>query len=87
MNRPTTLVLSTTLLCLGVVSPTLAETAKELVGTWTVVSGETVRPDGSRTPTFGDNPKGILVFTSDGRLSTNLHPITAQPGLPMRTRQ
>src|SRR5262249_38049051 len=67
MNRPTTLVLSTTLLCLGVVSPTLAQTAKELVGTWTVVSGETVRPDGGRTPTFGDNPKGNLVFTSDGR--------------------
>src|SRR5262249_4502147 len=68
MNRPTTLALSTmTLLCLGVVSPTLAQTAKELVGTWTLVSTETVRPGGTRAPTFGDNPKGILVFTSDGR--------------------
>jgi lipocalin-like protein len=70
MNRPTTLTLSTmTLLCLGAVtfSPTLAQTDKELVGTWTLVSTETVRPDGSRAPTFGDNPKGIIVFTSDGR--------------------
>src|SRR5215471_9009618 len=68
MNRLTTLALSTmTLLCLGVLSPALAQTAKELVGTWTVVSGDTVRPDGSRAPTFGDNPKGRLVFTSDDR--------------------
>ena len=68
MNRPTTLALSTmTLLCLGVVSPALAQTAKELVGVWNLVSTETVRPDGSRAPTFGDNPKGIIVFTGDGR--------------------
>ena len=68
MNRLTTLALSTmTLLCLGVLSPASAQTAKELVGTWTVVSGDTVRPDGSRAPTFGNNPKGRLVFTSDGR--------------------
>ena len=61
MNRLTTLALSTmTLLCLGVLSPALAQTAKELVGTWTVVSGETVRPDGSTAPTFDDNPKGRL---------------------------
>ena len=68
MNRPTTLALSTmTLLCLGIVSPALAQNAKELVGTWTLVSSETVRSDGSRAPTFGDNPKGVLVFTRDGR--------------------
>ena len=68
MNRLTTLALSTvTLLCLGVLSPASAQTAKELVGTWNLVSTETVRPDGSRAPTFGDNPKGIIVFTSDGR--------------------
>ena len=29
-------------------------------------SGDTVRPDGSRAPTCGDKPTGILVFTSDG---------------------
>lgn len=67
MNRLTTLALSTmTLLSMGVLSPALAQTAKELVGTWTVVSGDTVRPDGGRAPTFGDNPKGRLVFTSAG---------------------
>jgi Lipocalin-like domain len=69
MNRRIALALSTmTLVCFGSchVSGALAQTAKELVGTWTVVSGDTVRPDGSRAPTFGDKPTGILVFTSDG---------------------
>jgi len=69
MNRRIALALSTmTLVCFGSChfSGALAQTAKELVGTWTVVSGDTVRPDGSRAPTFGDKPTGILVFTSDG---------------------
>src|SRR5262249_17765042 len=42
-------------------------TAKDLVGVWTLISSDTVRPDGIKIPTFGDNPKGIIVFTSDGR--------------------
>jgi len=72
MNRRTTLALSTmALLWLGVALPgaAVAQTAKDLFGTWTLVSSDTVHPDGSRVPTFGSNPKGILVFTSDGRFS------------------
>ena len=70
MNRRTALALSTmTLLCLGIALPgsAAAQTAKDLVGTWTLVSNDTVRPDGTRVPTFGANPKGIIVFGSDGR--------------------
>ena len=70
MNRPTTLALSAmTLLCLEVVtfSPALAQTAKEHVGTWALVSSDTVRPDGSRAPTFGGKATGMLTFGSDGR--------------------
>jgi hypothetical protein len=69
MNRRTTLALSAmALLSLGVLlpSPAAAQTAKDLVGTWTLVSNDTVRPDGSRTPTFGPNPKGMIVFGGDG---------------------
>jgi hypothetical protein len=57
------------LLCLGVAVPgaAVAQTAKDLVGTWTLVSGDSVSADGSRVPTFGAHPKGILIFTSDGR--------------------
>ena len=57
------------LLCLGVALPgaAAAQTAKDLVGTWVMVSADTARADGSRVPTFGANPKGFLNFTSDGR--------------------
>jgi lipocalin-like protein len=70
MNRRTALALSTmTLLCLGtgLSGPAAAQTAKDLVGTWTLVSNDTVRPDGSRVPTFGPNPKGLIIFGGDGR--------------------
>ena len=62
------LALTAIVLCLGIgaSNTAVAQTAKDLVGTWTLVSTDTVRADGSRTPTFGDNPKGIIVFTSDG---------------------
>jgi hypothetical protein len=39
----------------------------QLVGTWTLVSSDQVRPDGSKLKQFGDNPKGINVFDVNGR--------------------
>jgi hypothetical protein len=38
-----------------------------LAGSWTLVSSDAIKPDGSRTPTLGANPSGRLVFTSDGQ--------------------
>ena len=70
MKRRTTLALSAmTVLCLGVAasSTAVAQIAKNLVGAWTLISSDTVRTDGSKVPTFGDNPKGIIIFTSNGR--------------------
>ena len=70
MKRRATLALSAmTVLCLGVAasSTAVAQIAKNLVGAWTLISSDTVRTDGSKVPTFGDNPKGIIIFTSDGR--------------------
>jgi hypothetical protein len=32
-----------------------------------VVSWEQTRPDGTKTQRFGTNPKGVNVFTVDGR--------------------
>jgi hypothetical protein len=43
-----------------------AQSAKDVVGTWDYVSAETVAPDGKRSPTFGPNPKGIVVFEANG---------------------
>src|SRR5437763_1230716 len=40
---------------------------QQLVDSWTLVSSTGTRPDG--TSTWGDNPKSLLIFTTDGRFS------------------
>jgi len=49
-----------------------------LVGTWTAVSFTAVADDGTRTDPFGPNPKGVMIFTSDGHFSL----LQARPDLP-----
>src|SRR6202142_1715161 len=72
MNRRATLAMTTALcLALGLsASDALAqqESLKEqLVGTWTLVSSDQVRPDGTKLRQFGSDPKGINVFDANGR--------------------
>jgi hypothetical protein len=60
------------LLVLGLALPAsnaVGQTAKDLVGVWTPVSVDEVRSDGSRVPSFGPNPKGILIFDGGGRFA------------------
>jgi hypothetical protein len=40
--------------------------AEQLLGSWTLVSHESVRPDGSRIPVYGVNPEGIAMFDAGG---------------------
>ena len=57
------------LLCLGVVlsaGEVCAQTAKDLAGTWTIVSTVTEQ-GGTRTEPFGPHPKGILMVDANGR--------------------
>ena len=77
MNRFCTLILTTMwLLLLGAALPAgdalgQQKTLKEqLVGTWTVVSSTTKLPDGS--PAWGANPKGLVIFTDNGRYSSHI---------------
>jgi hypothetical protein len=42
-----------------------AQTARDIVGTWTLVSS-VIQQGGTRIDTFGPNPSGTLVFGSDG---------------------
>jgi hypothetical protein len=37
-----------------------------LVGTWVQVSLDTVSADGLRRPLYGENAKGMIIYTSDG---------------------
>src|SRR5215510_4963577 len=41
-------------------------TSEQLLGAWSLVSIEFVRRDGSRSSTFGANPRGIAFFDASG---------------------
>jgi hypothetical protein len=65
MNR--IVIVTVTALIIGIVSPVaaVAETAKDFVGTWTLVSAITEQ-DGNKSDTFGANAKGVLMFDANG---------------------
>jgi hypothetical protein len=51
-------------------SDAVAHSPKEqIVGAWTLVSADSVRPDGSRVQVFGSNPKGVMIFSRDGHFA------------------
>jgi hypothetical protein len=43
-------------------------TAKQLVGTWTIVSNY-LEQDGKKTELFGSNPKGLMIVVPDGHFA------------------
>jgi len=71
MNRRNVLSTSAmTLLGLAMSSSyALGQTAKDLVGTWSWVSVDITRPDGTKYQAFGANPKGFVIFDSNGRFA------------------
>jgi len=77
MNRIITL--ATAALIVGVALPgsAMAQTAKDLVGTWTNVSNINIRQDGSRVEVFGPKGTGLAMFDSNGRFAiVNINPET-----------
>jgi hypothetical protein len=50
----------------------VAQDAKGLVGAWTLVSADNIGASGEKTPTFGPNPRGSVIFTPSGRYSLHL---------------
>jgi Lipocalin-like domain len=83
MNRRSILSISAmTVLGLAFVSSAAIAQQKSLkeqiVGSWTYASADTVRPDGSRVPTWGPNPAGLWMFGSDGRFMS----LTGRAGVP-----
>ena len=64
---------------LGIAVPgAVAQTAKDLVGTWTLESDTTTTPDGRTIQPFGPNPQGIAIFDGSGRFAI----INSRPDLP-----
>ena len=41
----------------------------QIVGSWDFVIAEVTAPDGKKSFPFGETPKGILIFTADGRFA------------------
>ncbi len=76
MKRLSTLTAATTLLLLLALAvpagDATAQSAKDLVGTWTVVAVDTIDASGKKTPQFGSDPRGSLIFDSNGRYSLTL---------------
>ena len=72
MNRIISSVIISAALIFGVFLPreeALAQAAKDLVGTWTLVSVSFERPDSSKGDMFGPNPLGILLIDGAGRVA------------------
>ena len=76
MNRRNTLAaISASLLLLSLAVPAgdaAAQGAKSLVGSWTVVASDNVDASGKKTPIFGPDLRGSLIFTANGRYSLTL---------------
>jgi hypothetical protein len=43
-----------------------------IVGTWSLLIDDAVKPDGTHAPNFGPNPIGMAIFTADGHFSVGI---------------
>jgi hypothetical protein len=71
MNRNISAVVTASALIFGVLLPreeAVAQTGKDLVGTWTLVSS-TIEQDSKKTDYFGPNPQGQLMFDLNSHFS------------------
>ena len=60
----------TALTCLGLAVPNaVAQTAKDLIGTWALKSDDSTTPDGRKIQPVGPNPRGIAIFYSNDRFA------------------
>ena len=58
---------------------------EQIIGTWDFVVAEVAAPDGKKSFPFGETPKGILVFTPDGRF-TQIHVASDVPKIASGNR-
>jgi lipocalin-like protein len=79
----------TALLALALSAGAAAQSAKSLkdqiVGSWNFVVAEVTSPDGKKSFPFGETPKGILIFTPDGRFA-QIHVASDVPKIASNNR-
>ena len=69
MLKTTVAVLLATILYVGTAAAQPASLKDQIVGSWNFVVAEVTAPDGKKSFPFGETPKGILIFTADGRFA------------------
>jgi hypothetical protein len=75
MKRIITLATGALVVGLALPGPAIAQTAKDLVGTWSNVSNVNIRQDGSRVDIFGPKGTGLAIFDATGRFAIiNINP-------------
>src|SRR3979409_2730049 len=57
----------------------------QIVGSWNFVVAEISAPDGKKSFRFGETPKGILIFTADGRFA-QIHVASDVPKIASNNR-
>ncbi len=73
-------------LALALTTTATAQTLKnQIVGTWDFVVAEVKAPDGKISYPFGETPKGILIFTPDGRFA-QIHVASDLPKIASNNR-
>lgn len=71
----TRLALSLALLC----AASAGAEPLSLVGTWTIVAADVIKPDGTRAHDYGAEPRGIVFFAADGRYAFQLYRSDRKP--------
>jgi hypothetical protein len=67
MNYRTALLTTVTLASFALPGIAAAQSAKDIIGTWTLVAADIIMPDGKKSSAFGTKPTGMIVFTEDSR--------------------
>ncbi len=69
------------LMFLAVSSPVLAQETNPLVGTWKLISSESIIENEAPQHLFGLQPKGYLIITKEGRLMIMITADNRKPGM------
>ena len=69
MLRTIAAALLASMLSAGTAAAQPAGLKDQIVGSWNFVVAEVTAPDGKKSFPFGETPKGILIFTAEGRFA------------------
>jgi hypothetical protein len=67
-------------------APALAQPAPSLVGAWRLVSVSIPGANGAPKPYWGENPRGLIIYTAGGQMAAQLYDMRRPPlGVPWQS--